>query len=95
MEVIWHNNESVQQESSLVSVFEYGVHEEFRVDCSQKQGAPLKRYGGDGVGRNDTPRVSDREKHTPGASKGKEKLVKGGTASTNARKYVPQGLKAN
>jgi hypothetical protein len=57
MEMFWHNNKGVQQESSLVSESEYRVHQEFRVHGSEKQGSPLKRNDSDGVGIDDAPRI--------------------------------------
>jgi hypothetical protein len=57
--MFWHNSKGVQQESPLVSVSEYCVHQEFRVRGAEKERSPLKRHGGDGVGTDGAPRIWD------------------------------------
>jgi hypothetical protein len=57
MQMFWHNRKSVQQESTLVPISENRVQQEFRVRGSLKEGPPLKRHGGDGVGIDGAPRI--------------------------------------
>jgi hypothetical protein len=55
--MFWHNDEGMQQESSLVPVGENGGYQEFRVRSSAKKGSSLKGNGGDCVAIDDTPRI--------------------------------------
>ena len=99
MEMFRHNNESMQQETSLIPVSEYRVHQEFRVHGSEKQGSHLKRNGGNGVGIDDAPRIwvvkSILQVETR-SGKGREERArqKGTFVCSDAMKSIPQGLKA-
>ncbi|MGB8536263.1 MAG: hypothetical protein WCD57_07610, partial [Acidobacteriaceae bacterium] len=41
----------------LFSISEHGFHQQFGVRGSYKEGSPLKRHGGDGVGIDGEPRI--------------------------------------
>jgi hypothetical protein len=57
MQMFWHESKGVQQESTLVSVPEYCVNQEFRVRSAEKERSPLKRHGRDGVSTDSSPRI--------------------------------------
>jgi len=50
MKVFWHDDECVQEESSLVAIFEDGSLKELRVGRHLKKAAALRRYCGHEVG---------------------------------------------
>lgn len=50
MKVFWHDDECVQEESSLAAIFEDGSLKELRVGRHLKKAAALRRYSGHEVG---------------------------------------------
>ncbi len=57
MQMFRHDRKPVQQEPPLFSISEHGFHQQLGVRGSYKEGSPLKRHGGDGVGIDGEPRI--------------------------------------
>jgi len=58
-----HDDECVQEESSLAAVFEDGLLKEFRVGRHLKKASALRRYRGHEVGTSFLRRQSHLKKH--------------------------------
>jgi hypothetical protein len=72
MEMLRHNDKSMQQEATLVPVSEDRIHQKFRVRGSEKQGSSLKRDGSYGVGVDGAPPILVCWKDTPDGDEAKD-----------------------